>query len=408
MSLRVTYRRSRQIFMSYILACMTALLSQFAYAQTAIEGSGVDPRLEELVQIVKSRAEGPQSARLRASSSRLQDEGNLKLVEDLQTASFSGVPQTIFDSVSEFDKNYKPDGSLALDNIVDLYTEYAQGLEQGLTPTELQAVISEYVETGNWFENFIALQHSSYLHGTSLERQAALQKAQLALSVIPETSEINLYAKFAKSKITSSIAHLHNLQGNSSLALTTSLEYLRLTEDNPNPKEEIDLINNLIYAYGISRNHDAKLFLSQQLLDLESTRSSSVLGLSEMRIADVMNDAGRFEMGLDYAKKANAKAEHPAIIRNSLVSQAIALTGLGRTYEAKRVAKKADVDLSRENILKVERSKHVLYLAFLLAQKDDTQIIPEIPQSCWRNLKIRVNVRPNGMQRRRAKRIYKL
>ena len=227
------------------------------------------------------------------------------------------------------------------------------------------------MEAGNWFEKYIALEHSSYLHGTNQERQAALQKAQLALSIIPESSETNIYAKFAKSKITLSIAHLHNLQGNSSLALSTSLEYLKLTEDDPNLEDDIDLINNLIFAYGVGRDHEAQLFLSEQLLELEKTRSSNVPGLSEMRIAGVMNDAGRFSEALDYATKASALAEHPFVKRTSKIFNAIALAGMGRSQEARAIAYSADVNFTRENMLKTETRKGDLYLAFLLAQKTD-------------------------------------
>ena len=235
----------------------------------------------------------------------------------------------------------------------------------------MQDRIGKYTEAENWFVKYIALEHLSYLHGTNRESQAALQKAQLALAVIPKNSETNIYTKFAKSSITLSIAQLHNLQGNSSLALSTSLEYLKLTEDSPNREGEIDLINNLIYAYGLSRDHDAQLFLSEHLLAIEKTRPSSVPGLSEMRIATVMNNAGRFTEAFDYAAKASEKAENSVILRTSKVHKAIALAGLGRSAEAKAIAKSADVNFSRDNMLKIEAQKGDIYLAFLLAQKED-------------------------------------
>ena len=371
MSIRVTYRRARHIIMSCFLACMTALLPHLTYAQTALEASGIDPRLEELVQTIKSRADAPPSVSLRQSPSLLHDEANLHLIKQMQTASFSGVPETIFESISEFNKNYKPNGGEGLSRIAALYTDYAKGLEDKLSSNELQDRIHKYTEIENWFVKYIALEHLSHLHGINRESQAALQKSQLALSVIPKNSETNIYTKFAKSNITLSIARLHNLQGNSSLALSTSLEYLKLTKDSPNREGEIDLINNLIFAYGLGRDHEAQLFLSEHLLGLEKTRSSNVPGLSEMRIAGVMNDVGRFEEALDYATKAYDKAENPVVMRNSKTFKAIALAGLGRTADAKRTARTAGVDFSRKNMLEKETRKGTLYLAFLLAQKED-------------------------------------
>ena len=369
MSIWVRYKRSRHFLMSFCLACLAILLPQIALTQ--VDDGTIDPRLQEFVQIVRARVEAPDISNLNRSSSLEQNEVNLNLVTGLQAASYSRVPQTILDSVAEFHETYKVDGGLTLDRIASLYTDYAHGLEQSLSSKDLQNAVRKYTETGNWFEKYIALQHLSYLHGTNQERQAALQKAQLALSIIPENSETDIFAKYAKSRLTYSIAHLHNLQGNSSLALSTSLEYLKLTEDDPNLEDEIDLINNLIFAFGLSRNHEAQLFLSEHLLELEKTRSSNVPGLSEMRIAGVMNDVGRFEEALDYATKAYDKAENPVIVRNSKIFKAIALAGLGRTSEAKRVAQIADVDFTRKNMLETETSKRAIYLAFLLAQKED-------------------------------------
>ena len=367
----ITYRRPRQILMSFFFACLAIFLPQIALSQTQTDSASIDPRLEDLVQIVKSRVEAPSSVNLDLSSNLSQDEINLGLVKELQRVSYSRVPQTILDGVSEFNEHYDDNVDLRLDGIVALYMDYVKGLEQNFSPSELQDAVSKYTETGNWFEKYIALEHSSYLHGLNTERQAALQKAQLALSIIPQSSETNIYAKFAKSKITSFIAHLHNLQGNSSLALSTSLEYLQLTENNPNPVDDIDLINNLIYAYGISRDHDAQLYLSEQLLKLEQTRSSNVPGLSEMRIAGVMNDAGRFDEALNYAEQASAKAKHPSVMRTSKIFKAIALAGMDRPQDARAIAYSADVNFTRENMLKTETRKGDIYLAFLLAQKTD-------------------------------------
>jgi len=367
----ITYRRPRQILMSFFFACLAIFLPQIALSQTQTDSASIDPRLEDLVQIVKSRVEVPSSVNLDLSSNLSQDEINLGLVKELQGVSYSRVPQTILDGVSEFNEHYDDNVDLRLDGIVALYMDYVKGLEQNFSPSELQDAVSKYTETGNWFEKYIALEHSSYLHGLNKERQAALQKAQLALSIIPENSETNIYAKFAKSKITSFIAHLHNLQGNSSLALSTSLEYLQLTENNPNPVDDIDLINNLIYAYGISRDHDAQLYLSEQLLKLEQTRSSNVPGLSEMRIAGVMNDAGRFDEALNYAEQASAKAKHPSVMRTSKIFKAIALAGMDRPQDARAIAYSADVNFTRENMLNVETRKGDIYLAFLLAQKEE-------------------------------------
>ena len=151
------------------------ILAASSHAQSDEGISSIDPRLEELVQIVKSRARAPQNLSLRKSANISPDEEYLDLIGQLQTASYSRVPETILDAVVEFDENYKSDGSLGLDRIRALYTDYAQGLEDSFNSSELQDFVTDYTETGNWFEKYVALRHSAYLHGTDRELQAALQ-----------------------------------------------------------------------------------------------------------------------------------------------------------------------------------------------------------------------------------------
>ena len=83
----IAYRRSRQILMSFILACLAVLLPQIALAQAQVEGVTIDPRLQELVEIVKSRADAPASASEGQSSRLSQDEINLDLIKQLQADS---------------------------------------------------------------------------------------------------------------------------------------------------------------------------------------------------------------------------------------------------------------------------------------------------------------------------------
>jgi len=325
-------------------------------AQTSAESQNIDPRLVEIIEIIKNRTIEDSNTKL---NTKTQDEIYLNLLDEMEAAVFSRELGDTSRATEKFKAAYKGDAAIDLSRIYTLYTTYAQLLNSTATSAEMQKSISEFSEIGNWFEKHMALSLSAHLHSTEQERQSALQKAQLAFSLIPTEPdpENNAYVSYAKIRIASLIAHLHNIQGNSDLALSTSLDYLRLTHDNPDLNSEVDSINNLIYSYSIGRNHEAQLYLSEQLLEIEKTHSSSVPGLSEMRISGVMNASGRFSDGLRYAQQSMRVATNPIIQRAGQLNRAIALAGLGRFEDSRSGAKLAGVNLDSEHMLKVERRR---------------------------------------------------
>ncbi len=355
----------------------TMLFSITAIAQSENSGENIDPRLIEIIRIVKSRTAVTPKA---ISNTLTRDEVYLNLIDKMHTAFYSQNPEEVTQAVENFELAYSADVFLDLSRVSALHSTYARLLLNGANTEELQNSLDDLIINGNWFEKYVALSMSARLHGTAQERQAALQKSQLALSIIPTNPDLNnkTYIEYAKARITSLIANLHNLQGNSELALITSLDFLQLTEENPNPKLEVDLINNLIYSYSIGRNHEAQLYLSEQLLELEKTRSSTVLGLTEMRIAGVMNSSGRFADGLRYAQQSLNVATNPIVQRASQVNNAAALAGLGRFDESRAAAKLAEVNFAPEHMLKVETRRRDLYLAFLLAQAEDPEYATQL------------------------------
>lgn len=377
--------RLHRFFMSWAFVFVMGIISLPLSAQTELENSteipnsAVDPRLYEIVETIKLRMQvEPAASHQRSPNIVTRDELYVDLLDRIQTATYSNIPEQVIESVEAFRQTYKRDASLDLSQIPIFYEEYAQRLEDSASQKALQDLATQFSENGNWFERYIALTQSSLLFSEKQERQAALQKAQEALAIIPEHSDDNVFVKFAKSRATGMIAHLHNLQGNSELALITSLDYLRLTEGKPDSQFEVDLINNLIYSYTISRDHDAQLYLTQELLEIEKSHTSSVLGLSEMRIAGVMNAAGRFQEGLDHANLALFKAENPTVIRVSQVAKGIALAGLGYPDQARAIAGLADVNFDEQHMLETETRQGDLYLAFLLAQSEDTMYATQL------------------------------
>lgn len=365
-------RRLIRAFTCVLLTFLIGSMFPHKWAEAQEFETEIDPRLYELVETIKRRVhiDAP-GERLRGTEIASRDELYLDLISKIETSAYSLVPEQIEDSVKTFTDVYKEDGSVGLDRVASFYLDYAHQLKLGANPDDLQDLAARYSEDGNWFERYTAVMHASFLYSTRLERQAALQKAQTAFALIPENSNENAYIKFAKSRVTLGIAHLHNLQGNSDLALNASLDYLKLAESEFDPRLEIDLINNLIYSYTVGRDHSAQLYLSQALLEIEKSHTSSVAGLSDMRIAGVMNAMGRYEEGLKHAGSALERADNATIIRVSQVAKSVALAGLGQKNKAREIAADVGVNLDRQHMLKTETRQGDLYLAFLLAQSED-------------------------------------
>lgn len=361
----------------FVATCALSLGLLFCYSQamsqTGSEPQDIDPRLAEIVHIIKSRVEIGSTKETTPPNDLAKDETYLNLLDRMEMAAYSGKAEEISLAVADFENVYANDAALDISRIHELYISYAKLISADASSLEIQNHLSDFTTRGNWFERYEAFSLSARIHGRELERQAALQKAQLALALIPTkpNPQNESYVIYAKTKTIALIAYLHNLQGHSDLALTTSLEYLNLTQDNPDLNVDVDLLNNLIYGYARGRDHASQLYLSEQLLEIEKIQSASLLGLSEMRISNVMNSVANFQEGLRFAESSLSVATHPTVIRNSRISKSMSLVGLGRIKEARVVADLAGVNLSQQHMLNVETRKSDLYLAFLLAQTED-------------------------------------
>ena len=373
MSLKCSFLSPRRIYVTCMVVCGMTAMAAPAASQNFAEQTNIDPRLIEITQIVKMRALNPVTKAERAEAIS-QDDIYLSLVEQMQTSFYSHEADRIAKAVENFQKNYAGDGAVELTRIPQLYSTYTNLLASNSPASDIQLAISDFTNDGSWFENYCALSVAAHLHANARERQAALQKAQLALSLIPTNPnpQNEVYIIYARAQVVSLIAQLHNLQGNSELALATTLDYLQLTKSNFDLKDDVDLINNLIFSYSMARDQEAQLYLSEQLLEIEKTQSSNVPGLSQLRISGVMNSSGRFVEGLNYAEQSLETVEHPTVLRLGQLSKSIALAGLGRFEEARAMAKTAQVNLDPKYLLEEETRTADLYLAFLLAQAEDT------------------------------------
>lgn len=250
------------------------------------------------------------------------------------------------------------------DEIAQLHMLYVRAVEENQSQDVILSEIKDFSLDGYWFVRFSALRLSSYLNSESLDRQPALRDAQDALSIIPEDG--TALALYAKTHVVELIAKLHNLQNNPELAIAASKEFLDLTQNDFKPEASLDLLNNLLFSHSNWRDHETQKYLASEILELETKISSSIPGLTELRIARAFNDSQNFRYAMDFAKQSYEKSAHPSVIKQARQAEAIALAGLGDTDQSKAIAKEIDLAFSFEEVMSSDSSDS-LYLGYLLA-----------------------------------------
>ena len=354
----------------------------FSYAQSDPIPAEIDPRLIEIVEEVKVRAIASQPTELRRSETAPSKTGVAELriqrASRLNEASFSQNPKKIRLAIQDFTVNNPSDAAPSMGRVIDLFERHADLLESGANEMAYQKNAAQFAETGSWLEKFFAIQLSKQLYIDAGERQAAFQKAQYAFQIIPDDPNQQVYTQYAKAETLSTLAQLHNIQGNVDFAIANSLAYLKETDVDADAKPAIDILNNLIFSHSVKRDHEALLYLSEKLLEIETISTSSVPGLSEFRVSQAANMAGDFEKGLEHANLAEAVSQHAQINRQIATNKAIALAGLGRKIDARNHAAKAGINIESDHLLMDESGRDVLYLGFLLAQGTDDTLATQL------------------------------
>jgi len=184
----------------------------------------IDIRLTEVVQKVKEISKSGNSSAFSSSSlpleSGLSTDNHLDLLIKINRAVVRHESVSIRSALEDLATKYN---SEPLDGVIKLYLEHAHLLEINADWQSYLDNIDRTVENGNWLEKFSGLMLAEALHSEKGERNAALQKAQLAFSIIPQGENASPYTAYAMSEITQTLAKLYNIQGNVDLALDASL-----------------------------------------------------------------------------------------------------------------------------------------------------------------------------------------
>jgi signal transduction histidine kinase/ActR/RegA family two-component response regulator len=180
----------------------------------------------------------------------------------------------------------------------------------------------------------------SYLNSFKKNYSLALQQASEAFNVIPQNEEPE--ATYARILSYQSISLFHNLLGNTDLAMEVTEDFLDQAAVINFDVKGTELINNLMFGFGLSNDIAALNLLSDYLLRIENISPSPIMGLVEFRAANVYVETGKFEKALKVIKAGLEKTGDTVIRQYLDVLKVSALAGAGQTPKAK--AKLADFE----------------------------------------------------------------
>ncbi len=225
--------------------------------------------------------------------------------------------------------------------------------------------IEPYKTHTDWFVASHAHIYSSLFHSYKRDYIIALQDANHALDLIPNV--LNSAVSEAKLYATNIVAYLHNLQNNTELAVKTSQDLVDLHIHSGLEINGVSILNNLMYSVGNSRDHETGKELAQILLRLEEQTDNTTPGLTDLRVAEVYNELGKYDLALKHAQKTLKKTEITFFLQQAHTQSAIAYAGLGLTAPAIRELKKLGPRRSVKDLLSQPAPDGILYAEALIA-----------------------------------------
>ncbi len=229
----------------------------------------------------------------------------------------------------------------------------------------IETHLEEFLNHPDWFVQHRARYYTSLLSPNAAAPSVALQYAQDAFDVIPQ-DDTN-YVLEARILSATNISYLHNLLGNPQLSIPTTIEAIRLKKLAGEPIDGADILSNLIFSFGMWRDHQTSKSLVETLLRLEARMGSEIPGLTEFLASNIYSELGDFEASLRYAKVAMQLNDMAPVQKGAELNRIIALAGLGRVDAAKRAFAKLQNTMSEEEQNKGSAVRKILYIKALIA-----------------------------------------
>ncbi len=237
---------------------------------------------------------------------------------------------------------------------------------------ELRIKLVPYLDSDDWVVSHRAKIFLAIAESYTLDVNTALSNATEAYGEIP--NEQSIYVNEAIIESLSLIAYLHNLLNNPELAVNATEDLINRQLALGYNIDGANLINNLIYSLGKWQDFKTTSKLAKILVDIEDENSATVTGLSQLRLAQTLNDSTDYKGSLVAIDSTIDKVEHKTIKANLLINRAIALAGLGRLAEAERAYKdyqsfKTEINLESNNL----KSRELMADALIAQAHGDMQ-----------------------------------
>ena len=279
--------------------------------------------------------------------------------------------------------------NVSLSKLYQLYEKHRDSGGEFKSFSKFKADLEPYLNHSDWVISHRANVFLSKAESYSLDLNTSLSNALDAYDKIP--NEKSIYVDEAVIESLDLIAYLHNLLNNPEMAVEATEKLIRKRLENGQEIDGISLINNLIYSFGKWQDFETTSKLAETLVALDTQSTSSIIGLSELRLAQTLNDKGDYQAALDTIVAVKPQVEHKTVKANLIINCAVALAGLGRVEDAEILFSaykkfKAEISLDSENLKDRElmaealiaKSKGDMETAFAKMQERYTVIVQRI------------------------------
>ncbi len=258
-------------------------------------------------------------------------------------------------------------------DLSSLYVLYLKHSDTGGQFTDFhifQTKLIPFLENEDWVIAHRAKVFLATVESFKLDLNTALSNALEALNEIP--NEQSEYVDEAVIESLDLIAYLHNLLNNPKLAVAATEDLINRRIEKGYDVDGISLINNLIYSFGKWRDFETTSQLAEILVALEGENTTGLQGLSQLRLAQTLNDKSDYGGALKAIDGIINKVDHKTVRANLLINRTVALAGLRRIEEAEKAMIayenfKSEISLNSNNL----QSRELMAEALLARAKGD-------------------------------------
>ena len=324
----------------YISAVITAILALSAHGSS----SEIEASAAKAVEVAK-RIE---TSQLRITIDNEQFNKNLISLSDKEKIHYYRVSITdalglrnaldskkLIDDYLQLSINSNDKRNITLANLYALYDSHRDSGGKFENFNNLKVDLTPYINSSDWVISHRANLFLSVAESYSLDLNTSLANALNAYNQIP--NEKSIYVDEAVIESLELIAYLHNLLNNPEMAVLATEKLINKRLESGYEVDGISLINNLIYSFGKWQDFETTSNLTETLISLETGHSSSIVGLSQLRLAQTLNDKGDYQAAHNVIKDIMPFVEHKTIKANLLINYTVALAGLAHGIQILRV-----------------------------------------------------------------------